>query len=292
MKTIVIVVNFAQQVAIEAARLLETYCAQTVGLESYTLSASAGAAFEADDLRVRALPLVTPEDITHADLIVALGGDGTLLRSIHLLSHVAAPVLGIKYGRLGFLAGAAPDEIIPAVEAALAGTALRESRTLLEVCAYAGETEIARGFALNEAVLGRHRTMHMVDARVLVNGKLLYATSGDGLILATATGSTAYALSAGGPILSPEMRGLVVLPLASHSLLHRAVITTADDVLRIELTDSNRGGAELVLDGNAMETSSAFTALEARVSERHIDLVKLESRSFYEVLAHEFFGEK
>jgi len=223
------------------------------------------------------------------DLIVALGGDGTLLRAVHAASSLKPAFLSVKFGRLGFLSGAPPDQLIEAVSATLFGEAPLELHTLLEARFFSGSEEIAQRRALNELVLhalpGR-----MLTTTLIINGHTLNESSGDGLIVATATGSTAYALSAGGPVLAPSFEGLEVVPLAPHSLINRAVVTAPGDLLRIELSDPHRGEATMLLDGQPLESPHQVTAVEIAVAPEKLRLIKFGAHNSYEAVAQQFFG--
>jgi NAD+ kinase len=240
------------------------------------------------------------------DLVVALGGDGTILRAVHALGECAVPILGVKFGRLGFLSGAPAEELLAAVEAALDGRAATESRAMLDVIAWSGQRELGRFTALNEVLVGRSARAGIITTRLMINGHTVYTQRGDGLIAATATGSTAYALSAGGPILSPDYRGMALVPLASHTLVNRAIVTAPADVVRIELPDLGRASANLTVDGTLFMDgagcsagdddsdvgtgSNGMTHVDIAVSERVVSLVKLDTRLFFDTLASEFFA--
>ena len=223
------------------------------------------------------------------DLIVALGGDGTLLRAVHAARSLKPAFLSVKFGRLGFLSGAVPDQLIEAVSAALFSEAPLELHSLLEARFFSGSEEIAQRRALNELVLhtlpGR-----MLTTTLIINGHPLNESSGDGLIIATATGSTAYALSAGGPVLAPSFEGLEAVPLAPHSLINRAVVTAPGDLVRIELSDPRRAEATALLDGQPLEFPHQVTAVEIAVAPEKLRLIKFGAHNSYEVLAQQFFG--
>jgi len=227
------------------------------------------------------------------DLIVALGGDGTILRAVHEMGAGDTPLLGIKFGRLGFLSGAPADDLLEAVEAALEGRAAIESRALLDIVAWSGGTEPKHFTALNEVLLGRGAQAGIITTRLLINGHRVYTQRGDGIIAATATGSTAYALSAGGPILSPGYRGMTVVPLASHTLINRAIVTAPEDSVRIELSDAGHAAAALSIDGDmVLDESAGLTHVDIALSDRSVRLVKLDSRLFFDTLATEFFEQR
>jgi len=228
-------------------------------------------------------------DARAADLIVALGGDGTLLRTVHATQAFEAPYLSVRFGRLGFLSGAEPANLIEAVSAALEGKAPIESHTMLKVRTFSAAGELACNFAINELVL-RTAGSHMLTTRVIINGHTFCEVSGDGLIVATATGSTAYALSAGGPVLAPSFEGAEIVALAPHTLVDRAVVTSRTDRIRIELPDPTRAAAALLFDGKPLETFRVrVTALEASIADEALNLVKFSTHTTYEMVAREFF---
>ncbi|MCL2332235.1 MAG: NAD(+)/NADH kinase [Actinomycetia bacterium] len=230
-----------------------------------------------------------PPGFAAADLIVALGGDGTLLRAVHATHQLTAPFLSIKFGRLGFLSGAPADQLIEAVSTALFGDAPLELHTMIEARLFSGDQETTERRVLNELVLhtlpGR-----MLTTTLIINGHTFSEFSGDGLIIATATGSTAYALSAGGPVLTPSFEGMEVVPLAPHSLINRAVVTAPGDLLRIELSDPRRADALPLLDGETLRLERPVTAVELSVAPEKLRLVKFGAHNSYEVVAQQFFG--
>ena len=270
-KKIALVINEHDERALAAATSVRSWCAaQGIGVVELDKDSS-----------------------SRYDLLVALGGDGTILRAVHLLEQCETPILGIKFGRLGFLSGAPADELIDAIEAALNGDAAIESRAMLEVTAWSGDTELGRFTALNEALLGRATTAGIITTRLLINGHHVYTQRGDGLIAATATGSTAYALSAGGPILSPSYRGMALVPLASHTLINRALVTAPEDVVRIELPEPRHADAALSIDGDSViDETAGMTHVVLALSGRSVSLVKLNTRLFFDTLATEFFEQK
>ncbi|MDR1775476.1 MAG: NAD(+)/NADH kinase [Actinomycetes bacterium] len=237
-------------------------------------------------------------DAALCDLVLALGGDGTILRAARrmLADDIASPLLGIKFGRLGFLSGAPAAELLPALDAALAGTATIEERTVLAIeVRDATGTLRARHAALNEAFLGRADLPGPVTTALAINDHDIYTQTGDGVIVATATGSTAYALAAGGPVVASGYAGMVVVPVASHTLVQRAIVTAPDDSVTLRLPDALRAHAALVIDG-AETLRFAAPATDTihirRDPARSIRLVKTSSRLFFDTLAREFFGSR
>lgn len=278
---LVFVPNETLPLAIETARKLSSEYVER-GCQVYAVTESA-----ADALGVE---LFRPNEVKSVDLIVALGGDGTILRASHLMKNHRAPLIGIKFGKLGFLTGATADNASQAIQKALDGSAYIESRQTVEVSGVVDGEVVEFGTALNEAVIGRGFDQPVITTTLRINGHCIYNSSGDGLIVATATGSTAYALSAGGPIMSPDFDGLVIVPLASHTLVQRSVVAGKDDVVDIDLPDERRANIELSLDGTSVLIAGSVSSIRCRVSEHAVELVKLDNRLFYDTVASEFFS--
>ena len=233
---------------------------------------------------------VARADIGSPELAVALGGDGTILKAVHLLGPSDVPVLGVNLGRLGFLAGAEADGLEAALDAALAGEASVERRQTVEADVFAGGRPAGRYRALNEVYIGRGVTARGVELDVSVNGTWLMRLLCDGLVVATPTGSTAYALSAGGPIVAPNVRGMVVVPVAPHTLTARPIVVGAGDVVRIEPIQPPRSAACVSVDGDQVPCRSGLDAVEVRIGEHDVRLLKLDGRDFYEVASATFLG--
>ena len=228
----------------------------------------------------------------HPDLIIALGGDGTLLRAFHLFEQHLAPLLGINFGKLGFLSGATEADLLGAIDYALSEHPNTEDRTLLEVAVNLKSTDTPLTVcALNEVMIGRGMNAKVVATELAINGHSIYTLRGDGLIVATATGSTAYALSAGGPIVSPGYDGMVIVPLASHTLVQRAIVTAPDDVVGITFPELYRSVLVVVVDGVELDVRPEdVTSIEIRRATAELALIKLDSRRFYDTVAQHFFA--
>lgn len=195
------------------------------------------------------------------DLAITIGGDGTIIRAAHLLQGFSVPILGINLGNLGFLANNEDDNTIELISRYFAGELISEERTNLcvdVVCK--GEIDYIENeaaperlpfFALNEASITRGDTGVMIDLNLDISGAEIGRFRGDGMIVASATGSTAYSLAAGGPIVSPSFRGLIVQPLASHTISARTVLTAENDVVKINVNETDNAGRKscLYVDG-------------------------------------------
>lgn len=279
---VLIVPNTANAEAVAAASELVAWCSAR-GLEPV---------LEASDAAESGLVAcaVTAADLGEPSLVVALGGDGTILKAVHLLGQVEAPVLGVKYGRLGFLSGARAETMRDAVEAALAGDATIERRATLSAEVVMDGRVVGSYRALNEVVLSRGVSGRVVGFELGIDGHSVSRMRADGLVVATATGSTAYALSAGGPIVSPQFGGMVVVPVAAHTLQARAIVTGPSDTVEITLPEPARADACLIVDGDVRPCRRAIERVTVRRSPHDVSLVKLGGRDFYETVASEFFG--
>ena len=219
-----------------------------------------------------------------ADLIIAIGGDGTMLYAGSLARDTGVPLLGINRGRLGFLADVTPDEMINSVDLVLAGEYSIESRLLLEarLQTSTGTTITATGF--NDVVLQRHGTGRMVDFEATIAGQFVNTHSGDGLIIATPTGSTAYALSCGGPIIEPKLDALVVVPICPHTLTDRPIVIAADQSIEIQLLERAETQAEVAVDGHAIGAIRPDDTLTISPSQNRVRLIHPPGYDFYEIL--------
>jgi len=279
---VLLVPNPSNAEAVRAAGELSAWCA-TRGLEP-VLEASDAAASDLAGFGVGVA------DIGEPALAVALGGDGTILKAVHLLGDVDVPLLGVKFGRLGFLSGARPERMREAVEAALAGEARIERRTTLQAEVVMDGRSVGTYRALNEVVLGRGATGRVVTFELAIDGHRMMNTPADGLIVATATGSTAYALAAGGPVVAPGFGGMVVVPVAPHTLQARAIVSDPAGTVEITLPDASRADACFAVDGDVRPRRRAIERVTVTRGAHDVSIVKLDGRDFYETVASEFFG--
>jgi len=234
---------------------------------------------------------VSRAEIGEPGLALALGGDGTILKAVHLLDTSDVPILGINLGRLGFLSGADGDMLPDAVvEAALAGEAAIECRQTLEASVTVGGRAAGEYRALNEIFVGRAPTARVVELEVSVNGTRVGRYLCDGVVVATPTGSTAYALSVGGPLVSPDVRGIIVVPVAPHTLIARPIVTGPGDVIRIACPNPARAEACVAVDGDHVPCRAALDSVEVRIGDHDIRLMRFDGRDFYEVLTQTFLG--
>jgi NAD+ kinase len=195
-----------------------------------------------------------------ADLVVSIGGDGTLLFAAGLVATCGTPLLGINRGRLGFLTDVMPEEMIASVEAAIAGDCERDERHLLAAelhgTAEPGMAAAAptTGLALNDVVMQKSLSGHLLDFETSINGRFVNSHGGDGLIVASATGSTAYALSCGGPIIEPQLDAVVVAPICPHTLSDRPIVVSRQSQIEVRLIERPDSRAEVSYDGRQLGT--------------------------------------
>jgi NAD+ kinase len=202
-----------------------------------------------------------------ADVAIVLGGDGTMLSIARDLAAYDVPLIGINFGRLGFITDIALHHMPEVLEPMLHGQYEKDRRTLLEGDVLRGGTEALRAHALNDIVISHGVTGGLVEFAVRVDGATMYTQRADGLILATPTGSTAYALSASGPILHPSLTGLVLVPVAPHTLSNRPIALPDNVELEIELTEAR--DATVYFDMQSFAPLAAGDVVRARRS-RHV----------------------
>jgi NAD+ kinase len=217
------------------------------------------------------------------DLIVAMGGDGTLLSVARATGTRAVPILGINLGTLGFLTEVSVDEMIPALEQVIAGKAKAEPRMRLEVVITRGEDEVARYQALNDAVMSKTALSRMVDLMVYADGVSVTTYHADGLIVSTPTGSTAYSLSAGGPLLLPGSGVMVLTPICPHSLTQRPVVFPHSAVIDVEV-DTRGAQVVLTVDGQEGVELADGDRVRVRRSPHPVSIVESPFLNRYEIL--------
>lgn len=219
--------------------------------------------------------------IKDLDFLFSLGGDGTMLDAVTLIGESGVPMLGINTGRLGFLASTARDHMVDAVKAVISQQFALDSRTLLSVSTPTnafGETN----FALNEFTVLKRDTSSMITINAYLNDEYLNSYWADGLIIATPTGSTAYSLSCGGPIISPESSNWVITPIAPHNLNVRPVVVTDDHEITLKV-ESRSEQFLVALDSRSISMATG-TELVIKKARFKINLIQLENESFLSTL--------
>jgi len=227
-----------------------------------------------------------PEDqiASLANLVIAIGGDGTLLYAARLVAHRGVPLLGINRGRLGFLTDVLPKDMFESVDAALEGRCERDERALLEARIIGTNGVSATALALNDVVLQKWETGRMLDFETWIDGAYVNTHGGDGLVVASSTGSTAYALSCGGPIIAPHLDVLVVAPICPHTLSDRPIVVSGRSVIAVKLIDRPDTRAQVTCDGVSLGELSPGDRLEVHPTTQKITLLHPNKFEYYRLL--------
>jgi NAD+ kinase len=281
-RTVLLVTHTGRRAAVAAARELAGRLAEA-GLDVRVLEGEAAA------IGCSAVTVV-PADAQAgegAELVVALGGDGTLLRAAEFARPANAALLGVNLGHVGFLAEAERSDLESTVERILQSSYDVEERLTLDVVVRRGERVVVQNWALNDATVEKASRQRMLDLLVEVDGRPLSRWSGDGVVCATPTGSTAYAFSAGGPVVWPSVQALLVVPISAHALFARPLVVSPDSRVAVELL-SGAGGAIAFCDGRRTLELAAHDRIEISRGAHPIRLVRLTSAAFTDRLVSKF----
>jgi len=272
------------RVALEARRVLEHAGAQTV----LCLPFQPKKGDRLDLPRQQQLSLLEKE-LPAADLLVCFGGDGTILHAARDATLHGVPILGVNRGSVGFMAELERSEL--SLLAPLAhGMYTTEERMMLDVKVRRGERMISQDLALNDAVISKGSMARVAEMEVLADRVRVMGITGDGVIVATPTGSTAYSMSAGGPIVEPTSRGIIVTPVCAHQLAARAMVLAPERVVTVQLPRGNRKYLYLSVDGGKAVRLSGGDSVDICRSGRCTQLVRLANRSFYQVINQKLGG--
>jgi NAD+ kinase len=217
-----------------------------------------------------------------ADCIVSMGGDGTILSTARVVGSSGVPILGINLGSLGFLTQRTPAQMTASLESIVAGNFLIEERMLLRATSF-GRLTIAEPFALNDIVIDRGSSKRLLDINLRVNGEEVVTYKADGLIIATPTGSTAYSLAVGGPIMHPKNDAMIAAPIAPFSLTTRPMIFSGDDILELQILPRPEE-AHLTLDGQVGLSVKSGEAIRISRAEHRVKFITFPENSYYQVL--------
>jgi len=217
------------------------------------------------------------------DLMLVLGGDGTMIATGRMLGDHQAPVIGVNYGGLGYLAEFPIEEMFPALEAILAGEYKVQRRLMLSVELWRGDDLVSQNRVLNDVVVNKSALARIIEIEAYLNQQFVNLFRADGLIVATPTGSTAYNLSAGGPIIYPSMNAMVITPICPFTLSNRPIVVPDDSVIEVRLNTENEEVA-LTLDGQVGFSLQARDRIVIRQSNTSFNLVQPPNRNYFEVL--------
>lgn len=237
---------------------------------------------EASALLAESPPPIDPDQI---DLLLSLGGDGTLLRGARLLAGREVPILGANFGRIGYLTSVAREDVLQALDGFAAGRNSLSSRAVLlgSVQSRTGSTKAALA-ALNDVVLHKGGVARVVRYRVEIDGDTVGTVSGDGLVIASPTGSTAYSLSAGGPVVVPTLGAMLITPICPHSLSVRPIVVDGTSRIRVHLVDPDPEELLISFDGQQTATLAAGDTLEVQLAPHRVALVRFPEVSFFDRL--------
>ena len=224
--------------------------------------------------------------VREVDMVLVLGGDGTLLGMADRIGEagLAIPILGVNFGSLGFLTEVTLPELYPSLESAVTGRARIEERLMLQATTRRGGQAFVRHIALNDVVITKTARSRLVDLSVWVGDEFLTRVKGDGVIVATPTGSTAYNLAAGGPIVHPAVEGLVVTPIAPHTLTNRPIVIPSSSTVLVQPEIQDRDEVFVTFDGQAGHELQAGDQVTVCRAQTPLRLIRPSTRSYFEVL--------
>jgi NAD+ kinase len=218
------------------------------------------------------------------DLIVAVGGDGTMLHAARLAAPRDVPVLGVNRGRLGFLADIGPADLRDRLDEILSGRYVRDHRAMLQATLSFATGPGRTCHALNDVVLQKWRTGRMLDFETWIDGRYVNTHGGDGVVVATATGSTAYALSCGGPILYPELEAVVLAPICPHTLSDRPIVVRSSSTIEVRLLERPDTRAQITCDGVSLGEITPGEALVVCKAPQSVTLLHPADHDYYRIL--------
>ncbi|RMG27451.1 MAG: NAD(+) kinase [Gammaproteobacteria bacterium] len=235
-----------------------------------------------------ATPLDRQTLAERADLVIVVGGDGTLLNAVRSLVDAGVPVVGVNLGRLGFLADVSPESMEEHLDRILSGQHYVDTRSLLHASVVRGEQTISDSLALNDVVIHKWDIARMIEYEVSIDGRLLDTQRSDGLIVFTPTGSTAYALSAGGPLVKPGIDILGLVPICPHSLNNRPIVVDGQAVVDVHLRDGHYTQAQITCDGQVNFSLLPGDHIRIRVHAHRARLIHPPDYDYFAILRNKF----
>jgi NAD+ kinase len=266
---------------------LETLCRLTSWLSEHGITLVGPTEVERETIERRTgctIDVVHESELARqVDLILVLGGDGTMIATSRMIGDVRVPVIGVNYGGLGYLAEFPLEELFPALESILAGQYQVQQRLMLTVELWRGEELVTRNRVLNDVVVNKSALARIIEIEAYLNEQFVNLFRADGLIVATPTGSTAYNLSAGGPIIYPSMNAVVITPICPFTLSNRPIVVPDDSMIEVRLVTEKEEVA-LTLDGQVGFPLQAGDRAVIRKSKTAFNLVQPPNRNYFEVL--------
>ena len=218
------------------------------------------------------------------DLVIVMGGDGTMLNAARSLVDYEVPILGVNLGRLGFLADVSPGELPHSLDAVLNGQFREARRSLLHAQVMHGDRVTGEADALNDVVIHKREVARMIEVDTFLDGRFLNVYRADGLIISTPTGSTAYALASGGPIIHPGLEAVVLVPICPHTLTHRPIVVKADSVIEVVLNAVNPTQTQVTCDGQISLALESGDHVVIRKKDRKVRLIHPLNHDYFKLL--------
>ncbi len=269
---------------IEDARVADSMAALARHLRSRGLAVLVDMSITVGDLPMDVERRPAAELAKDADLIVAIGGDGTMLYAAQLAIGRDIPLLGINRGRLGFLTDVSPDQMFESFDAVLEGRYETDPRQLLEARLTSADGPVAVRCALNDVVVQRHESGRMVELETWIGGRFVNTHGGDGLVIASSTGSTAYALSCGGPIIHPSLDAVVIAPISPHTLSDRPIVVGRNNRVEVRLVERSATRAQVTCDGMLLGDLDVASSLVIEPAASGITLLHPPGHDYFRLL--------
>lgn len=261
--------------------------ARNLALEAKKIFEGAGIKVFFDNLDVAAELsgdyLLKDKALTEVELVLVFGGDGTFLNAARRFAGSHIPLLGVNLGRLGFLTEVDIEQLEKALHNLIAGAYNVEERMMLSAEVIRDGKVVVRGIALNDIVIGKGAFSRIINLSIYINREFFNCFGGDGLIVATPTGSTAYSLSAGGPMVHPALNNIIITPICPHSLNSRSLVIATEDLVEV-VVDSTHKEVRLTVDGQMGWELKERDLIRVRMAEERTNLIKLPGFSYYKIL--------
>lgn len=282
MKTIGVITNTDKDCDLEITKMLQASIERSGGkvLFASEISQAMGNEYQAAE---------DESLLDGSDIVICLGGDGTFLNAARKIYKKGIPILGINLGRLGFLTEVDVKGIDQAVENIINGDYVVEQRMMLEAVVTRDGEMVSTGTALNDVIISRGAISRILHAKTYINDVYVDTFPGDGLIIASPTGSTAYSLSAGGPIVEPDIDLIIVTPICPHILYSRSFITTGDRAVKVVIDENSQHIATVSIDGQKAVEVRGGDVIEVRRSTSYVKMVRMNPRNFFDILRSKIY---
>ena len=263
---------------LKVAAQISKYLIQRFG--HFVIGKADEAAFRKINISAQAFERITE----HCQLVIVIGGDGTLLKISHQCSEDNVPVIGINLGRLGFLVEITPDKVEDALNQVFNDSYKLEERTMLDAKHIRNDHCLDRFIACNDVAIRNKDTVRMVELDTTVDGVFLNTVLSDGLIIATPTGSTAYALSSGGPLLEPTMEATLIVPICPHTLSHRPIVVSSHKVIEVTVVPEHQSDAVIAIDGQITRDLMPGDKVVIKCLENKLKLIQPFDHNYFSTL--------